>query len=136
MRTRGNLASALENGCCMPALQPRLGLSEAKELAAVFAALADCTRVQIVSVLLNAGKGGVCVCDIGANFPLGQPTISHHLKVLRGAGLVRAEKKGLWVFYSVNRDLLAQLGIALSGPQEDTRQPEALGSRCDCYADE
>ena len=117
MRGQGKLADALEKWCCVSAPKSKLGLPEAQELAAVFAALADSTRVQIVSVLFSAGKGGVCVCDIGANFPLGQPTISHHLKVLKDAGLVSAEKKGLWVFYSVNRERLAQIGITLSVPQ-------------------
>ncbi|MBF8267033.1 MAG: transcriptional regulator, ArsR family [Dehalococcoidia bacterium] len=103
---------------CSPALRPKLDPSEARELAVVFKALADPARVQMVSLLLGADEKGVCVCDIGMNFPLGQSTVSHHLKILRDAGLLRARKGGLWVFYSVNRERLAHMGIALTVPVE------------------
>src|SRR3990167_5515341 len=80
----------------LPALLHGLSLHQARELATAFKALADPTRVQIVSLLLGTGEAGLCVCDIVSNFPLGQPTVSHHLKVLRDARLVRARKGGLW----------------------------------------
>lgn len=104
---------------------PTPGLSpvEAEELAIMFRALADSTRLRIVSLLLAAGELGLCVCDIVAWFPLGQPTISHHLKVLKDAGLLCARKKGLWVYYSVNKQALSHLGIALpvlEGPIEQS----------------
>jgi len=70
----------------------------------------------MVSLLLGAGEGGLCVCDIGLNFPLRQPTISHHLRVLREAGLLRARKEGLWVYYSLNRERLDRLGITPPAP--------------------
>ena len=109
---------------CLPALRAKLDPLKARELATVFKALADPTRVQIVSLLLEAEEPGVCVCDIGFNFPLGQPTISHHLKVLKDAGLVCARKGGLWVYYSVNREHLAHLGIALPVPQVHIERAE------------
>lgn len=119
---------------CVSAPRPKLGLSQAKDLAAVFKALADPTRVQIVSLLLSAGEQGLCVCDIGANFPLGQPTISHHLKLLRDAGLLRASKKGLWVYYSVNRESVSRLGIALPASQPIQRS-ECLDDECNTTPD-
>lgn len=129
MSTQTKLLSIIP-GSCTPALLPKLGPSQAKELATVFKALADPTRVQIVSLLLEAGERGLCVCDIVANFPLGQPTISHHLKLLRDARLLLSRKQGLWVFYSLNRERLACLGIAVPPigvlPQEEAR--EAVGT--------
>lgn len=79
-------------------------------------ALSDETRLQIVA-LLSSADGPVCVCDLETRFDLAQPTISHHLKVLREAGLVRAEKKGTWVYYEVDAarvDGLAQLHTTLT----------------------
>ncbi|MEK7777735.1 MAG: metalloregulator ArsR/SmtB family transcription factor [Chloroflexota bacterium] len=102
---------------------PGLSLVHAEELAMMFRALADVTRVQIASLLLAAGESGLCVCDIVARFPLGQPTISHHLKVLKDADLVCTRKKGLWVYYSANKQALSRLGIALpllEGPIEQS----------------
>lgn len=69
-------------------------------MAAVFKALSNPVRVQIIDLLHRYG-GQVCVCDIENHFSLSQPTISHHLKVLRQAGLVEAEQCGLWVYYTV-----------------------------------
>ena len=72
---------------------------------------------------------GRCVCDIGLNFPLGQSTISHHLKALRDGGLVSASKKGLWVFYSMDRGRLARLGIAMPAPRVQAAQSK---NRAEC----
>src|SRR5207249_6180255 len=71
----------------------------------LLAALADGTRLQIVEMLAGLDEP-LCVCDIVSHFELGQPTISHHLKVLRDANLVTTEKRGLWVYYSINRRAL------------------------------
>lgn len=88
-------------------------IAEAQELAAVYRALGDPTRLRIMALLSAAGQPGLCVCDIVASFSLGQPTISHHLKVLRGAALVTARKNGLWIYYSAAADYLGRLGIRL-----------------------
>jgi len=69
------------------------------------AALGDPTRLQIVAMLAGLDEP-LCVCDIQSQFDLGQPTISHHLKVLRESRLVTCEKRGLWVYYALNRDTL------------------------------
>ena len=86
-------------GCCAPARAP-MRASEAADFRAVLRALADDTRLRIVS-LLAASSGPVCVCEIEARFDLSQPTISHHLKILRQAGLVSADKRGTWVYYGL-----------------------------------
>lgn len=82
-------------------------------LAAGFKALADPTRVAIVNRLAAAGDGEVCVCDLTAAFDLGQPTISHHLKALRSAGLVAAERRGKWAYHRLVPEALERLGAAL-----------------------
>jgi ArsR family transcriptional regulator len=82
--------------CCGPGTPP-LPLEAATELAETFKALADPTRVAIVNRLGSAAE--VCVCDLTAAFELSQPTISHHLRVLRDAGLVESERRGTWGYY-------------------------------------
>ena len=80
---------------------------EAEELAARFKALADPTRVAIVNRLGTAA--GVCVCDLNAEFDLSQPTISHHLKLLREAGLVESTRHGTWAYYRLVPDAVRAL---------------------------
>ena len=82
--------------CCGPDT-PVLDAAAADELAGLFKALADPTRVAIVNRL--AGVEECCVCDLTAAVHLSQPTVSHHLRVLRDAGLVAAERRGTWAFY-------------------------------------
>lgn len=114
---------------CLPAVRPKLETSRARDLARVFKALSDPTRVQIIAMLLPAGKRGLCVCDIGLSFPLRQPTISHHLKVLRQAGLLGDRKEGLWVYYFLHRKRLSALGIQVPAP-------EARAARSACGSEE
>ena len=82
-------------------------------LAARFKALGDPTRVAILNRL---AEGEACVCDLNATFDLSQPTISHHLKVLRDAGLVDVSRRGTWAFYRVVSDTLDALSAVLSRP--------------------
>ena len=95
-------------GCCpVRAVRP-LPARDQERLVAAFKALADPTRIEILR-LVGAQAGPVCVCDIVDRFELAQPTISHHLKVLREAGLLRTSKIGIWAFYEVEaeaKDLL------------------------------
>lgn len=84
----------------------------AEALAASFKALADPTRVAIVNRL--AGAGEVCVCALVDEFELSQPTISHHLRLLREAGLVESERRGTWAYYRLVPDAFDQLRLALS----------------------
>lgn len=91
------------------------GLTEADavELAKDFQALADPTRLHLLSLIASAGAQGACVCDLVAPSGRSQPTVSHHLRILREAGLVEADKRGTWVWYTVRRDRLAALTTAL-----------------------
>ena len=97
-------------GCCpVRAVRP-LPARDQGRLVAAFKALADPTRIEILR-LVGAQSGSVCVCDIVDRFDLAQPTISHHLKVLREAGLLRTSKIGIWAFYEVEaaaKDLLVE----------------------------
>jgi ArsR family transcriptional regulator len=99
--------------CCQPLVHPDVKAEDAARLAAVAKALGDPVRLQLVDVLRkHAGK--VCVCELVPLFDLSQPTVSHHLKVLRDAGLVGSERRGLWAYYYVERDALEELKEWLS----------------------
>jgi ArsR family transcriptional regulator len=98
--------------CCASDVPP-LDASAAADLASYFKALADPTRVAIVSRLASAPE--LCVCDLTAVFELGQPTISHHLKVLKDAGLVESTRRGTWAYYRLVPEALDALRGALAG---------------------
>ncbi len=107
----------IEPACCQPGITPRLSDSEAQAATVLLKALADPARLQILDVLGQHG-GLVCVCDLEGvvgipDLQTGQrpkqPTISHHLKVLRLAGLVVYEKRGQWAYYSVRHERLAEV---------------------------
>ncbi len=99
--------------CCDPIVHPTISGTEAERLAALAKALADPIRVQLVDVLRrHAGK--VCVCELTPLFDVSQPTVSHHLKVLRDAGLVGVERRGLWAYYYVNPGAVKELSRWLS----------------------
>ena len=98
---------------CEPAVYPDVQPGPAIRMAAVAKALGDPVRLQLIDVLRkHAGK--VCVCDLVPLFDLSQPTISHHLKVLRQAGLVGSERQGLWAYYYVIPGALNELTAWLS----------------------
>ncbi len=96
--------------CCAPGA-PTMAADEAAALAARFKALGDATRVALVNRL--AGADEVCVCDLVDEFDLAQPTISHHLKKLRDAGLVASERRGTWVYYRLIPETIGALAAAL-----------------------
>jgi ArsR family transcriptional regulator len=85
--------------CCAPLSGPALDEEEAAELAKVFKALADPVRLRLLNLIASADGGEACVCDLTGAFALTAPTISHHLKVLRQAGLIDGERRGTWVYY-------------------------------------
>src|SRR3954454_9017619 len=87
-------------GCCEPLVHPSVSEEQARSLAAVAKALADPIRVQLVDVL-RQHAGEVCVCELVPLFDISQPTLSHHLKKLRDAGIVGVERRGLWAYYYV-----------------------------------
>jgi ArsR family transcriptional regulator len=96
---------------CCTSDAPLLSEPEAEELAAQFRALADPTRVAIVNRLSSADC--LCVCDLTEAFDLAQPTISHHLRILREAGLVEASRRGTWVYYRLVPEAVGALRTAL-----------------------
>jgi ArsR family transcriptional regulator len=99
--------------CCEPVVYPDIERSSAESMAGVAKALGDPVRMQLVDVLRkHAGK--VCVCELVPLFDLSQPTVSHHLKKLRDAGIVGAERQGLWAYYYVRPDALEELSAWLS----------------------
>jgi ArsR family transcriptional regulator, arsenate/arsenite/antimonite-responsive transcriptional repressor len=106
-----------------PLVREPLTSEAAAELAVQLKALADPVRLQLTSVIASHAGGEACVCDISAGIQLSQPTISHHLKVLRTAGLLTSERRGSWVYYRVVPDALQQLSHLLGA------DALALGSR-------
>jgi len=99
--------------CCAPVVYPDVEREQAVRLAGVAKALGDPVRLQLVDVLRkHAGK--VCVCELVPLFDLSQPTVSHHLKILRDAGIVDSERRGLWAYYYVRPDALQELTTWLS----------------------
>ncbi len=101
--------------CCSPLARVPLSAAAADQLAGVLKALADPTRLRLLS-LIQAHEGGeACVCDLIRPLGLSQPTISHHLKVLLDAGLVTRDKRGVWAYYRAVPEALAALA-AVIGP--------------------
>ncbi|RVW03233.1 ArsR/SmtB family transcription factor [Rhodococcus spongiicola] len=99
---------------CAPLGCEPLGPDRADDLAQRFKALGDPVRLRMMSLIAGHEHGESCVCDIAPAFELAQPTISHHLKVLREAGLLDSERRGTWVYYRVIPSALAQLSAVLS----------------------
>jgi ArsR family transcriptional regulator len=99
--------------CCEPVVHPEVDRDRAARLAELAKALGDPVRLQLVDVLRkHAGK--VCVCELVPLFDISQPTLSHHLRKLRDAGIVDSERRGLWAYYYVLPDALAPLAAWLS----------------------
>ena len=109
------LTRVAAGGCCAPISAAALDEAGAAEGAAVFKALADPIRLRLLSMITSAG-GEVCVCDLTPQFEVSGPTISHHLKVLRAAGLVGCERRGTWVYYWPVPDKLRWIGDLLAVP--------------------
>ena len=102
------------DACCPSVLgSAPLGADQAARLALGFTALADPVRLRVLSLLAAAPDGEVCVCDFVGPLARSQPTISHHLKILGQAGLVHGERRGKWVWYSLDRGRLAELRAAI-----------------------
>src|SRR5213595_1309008 len=105
----------LEQPCCAPG-SPPLPKRSAEALAERFKALSDPARVAIVNRIAGAPDGELCTCHLTGPLGLSQPTVSHHLRVLREAGLIEvAHKRGTWVFYRLVPEAVEQLAFALGG---------------------
>ncbi len=109
------LESKSVESCCPSVLAAPLGPDDAAELAIGFTALSDPVRLRVLSMLAASAEGEVCVCEFVEPLGKSQPTISHHMKILSEAGLVQGDRRGKWVWYSLNRDRLAQLRAAIEG---------------------
>lgn len=105
-----------ESLCCeaAPLVREPLTAQAATELAGVLKALSDPVRLRLLSVVASHTGGKACVCDISAGIAVSQPTVSHHLKVLRNAGLLKSERRGSWVYYHVVPEALQQLSTLLN----------------------
>src|SRR3954466_5703417 len=101
--------------CCSPVTREPLSADAAERIVPLVKAIADPVRLRLVSLVASHADGEACVCDLNEAFDLSQPTISHHLKLLHQAGLLDRTKRGVWVYYSVRREALADLGTLLGG---------------------
>lgn len=99
--------------CCSPLVREPLAPPQAAELARSFKALGDPVRLRLLSLIASHRGGEACVCDLSDVFDLTGPTISHHLKVLREAGLISGERRGTWVYYRVEPAALGRLSAVL-----------------------
>lgn len=94
--------------CCEPPGETFLNAEDAQQRALAFKALGDANRLRLLSIVKAGGEGGTCVCDLTEPLDLGQPTVSHHLKILVDAGLLQREKRGTWAYYSLVPGALEQ----------------------------
>jgi ArsR family transcriptional regulator, arsenate/arsenite/antimonite-responsive transcriptional repressor len=106
-------------GCCAPLVREPLSAELSVDLARVFKALSDPVRLRLLSLIASHRGGEACVCDLTGEFDVSQPTVSHHLKVLREAGLLTSERRGTWVYYAVVPAALAQLAQLLASSRVD-----------------
>jgi len=93
-----------------------LSSQQAEQVAPLLKALADPVRLRLVSLVASHADGEACVCDLTDAFELSQPTISHHLKVLHEVGLLDRSKRGVWVYYKVRSDVLAEVAALIGNP--------------------
>ncbi|MEU7579773.1 metalloregulator ArsR/SmtB family transcription factor [Streptomyces sp. NPDC041068] len=91
-----------------------LGRAEAEELARSLKAVADPTRLQLLSLIASDPAGEACVCDLADTLEFTQPTVSHHLKILVDAGLLTREKRGTWAWYAIVPERLRTVGNLLT----------------------
>jgi len=108
------MSKQLPSGCCTPLGREPLDADQAVTVAPMFKALGDPVRLRLLSMIAACADGEICVCDLTTPFELTGPTISHHLRVLREAGLIDCERRGTWVYYWVVPGLLAQLAGLLT----------------------
>lgn len=109
----------LDADCCAPLGDDVLDDQAAELLARAFKALSDPVRLRLLSLIAAAPAGEVCACDLAAPVAKSQPTVSHHLRVLREAGLVTSRRHGTWVYYRVVPEQLRALRGVLSGAEAE-----------------
>jgi ArsR family transcriptional regulator len=102
--------------CCSPLTHQPLTEDQSVDLAHLFKALGDPVRLRLLSLIASHVGGEACVCDLADAFDLTGPTISHHLRVLREAGIISGERRGTWVYYRVAPGVLQRLSSVLMTP--------------------
>ena len=106
--------AAKDSACCTPSgTGPIRSVQEAQHLATLLKALAEPTRLQLLSLVAAHDGGEACVCDLTEPVGLSQPTVSHHLKILVDAGLLTREKRGVWAYYTLVPERMTQIAQAL-----------------------
>ncbi|GAA4666692.1 metalloregulator ArsR/SmtB family transcription factor [Streptomyces chumphonensis] len=103
--------------CCPPLTERLMNAEEAEAASRMFRALGDPVRLRLFSAVASHEAGETCVCDI-PDVGVSPPTVSHHLKKLKEAGLLTSERRGTWVYYRVEPSVLAAMGTILTGPGE------------------
>ena len=99
--------------CCEPLAREPLSDTGAGELAPLFKAVADPMRLRLLSLIACHEGGESCVCDLTAAFDVTPPTVSYHLRILREAGLISSERRGTWVYYRINPEMMARMSAVL-----------------------
>ncbi len=108
-------APATATPCCAPIGTTELSVAEAEQASALFKALGDPVRLRLLSKVSTAPSGEACVCDL-LDVGVSQPTVSHHLKKLREAGLLTSRREGTWVYYRLAPGILASMAAILALP--------------------
>lgn len=108
------IAATTGPACCPSGLSTPIDRPTAEDLARLLKAVADPARLQLLSLLRSMDNCEACVCDLTEPLALSQPTVSHHLKVLAEAGIVRSEKRGYWTWYSIIPSRLTELAAVLA----------------------
>jgi DNA-binding transcriptional ArsR family regulator len=121
--SKQDLLPAVEPGCCADLTSAPLSEDQAVRLAGMFKALGDPVRLRLLSMIASRTGGEVCVCELTPAFELSQPTISHHLKLLRQAGLIDCQRRGTWVYYWLMPDTTDMLAALLTRPTADRTAP-------------
>lgn len=122
--SKSHLQLTDSTGCVIaPLARQPLSPDAAAELAIKLKALSDPVRLQLLSVVASHAGGEACVCELSAGIDLTQPTISHHLKILRTAGLLDSQRRGSWIYYRVVTDALQQLSLLLETDNVLTSSP-------------
>lgn len=113
--SNSRVVTADPEACCAPGalLREPLSAAEATDMAVKLKALADPVRLQLFSAIASREGGEACVCDVSDGLQVSQSTVSHHLKVLRDAGLLTSQRRASWVYYTVVADALSSLAVLL-----------------------
>ncbi|MGQ7754215.1 ArsR/SmtB family transcription factor [Streptomyces sp. WC2508] len=122
------LGQETADGCCPTLLTAPLDEEDATGLAKVFKALGDPVRLRLLSIIASRDGGEICVCDLTPAFDLSQPTISHHLKLLKQAGLIDSERRGTWVYYRLLPESTDRLAAVLTRPTARATEPAGTTS--------